>query len=535
MDYCQQGPFLSVRKFNNGGAAHFKPWDYGYELTHLTAFSVMWVDQKREAMALHTRYGHQNFDDLKKTLSAEGIQIDEDCRRWISAYPFCQLKNAITPRIHKRSEKMSANWRPIKRTVWIVDIWFFKDLLAKAETGGFGMMVVLYEPGAGFSLAHPLAAKEKDEASLIDCTHYFARWLGRPHLVYMDGEKAGAGASFQSWLRGDGSPRIHPIEYHQGPLYVGKGLQALVERCIRSNREGVALLVSDPNHRFPLAVIHIVAMGERWGYSCAFNQTVGGIPFTLTLNFRRAPPRWRVGNTAVVSMPSLGMELCGVIVQFMTPLTHDVVAMLHRHKEKNVQGEYFTEGTILLAPAGGEQEILNPRLWRTSARQEGGTGARYRRRAGRSDLRHRRFPLILPGTSPVGRYEGMQRGTQWPVRKFLFQLADEGEGVMGLREAPRLTYLREGYEDISSMEAQALSSSSSFSALPSAVPPSLPPVLPVEPPAEPPSLPSTVPAEPSASSPAQAEALVRQAAVAGARPRSPSPAVSNRASVDSGE
>uniref|UniRef100_A0A0G4I2Q1 Uncharacterized protein n=1 Tax=Chromera velia CCMP2878 TaxID=1169474 RepID=A0A0G4I2Q1_9ALVE len=83
------------------------------------------------------------------------------------------------------------------------------------------MMVVLYKPGAGFSLAHP--AKEKDEASLIDCAHYFARWLGRPHLVYMDGEKAGVGASFQSWLRGDGSPGLHPIKYRQGPPYNGGG------------------------------------------------------------------------------------------------------------------------------------------------------------------------------------------------------------------------------------------------------------------------------------------------------------------------
>uniref|UniRef100_A0A0G4FL82 Uncharacterized protein n=1 Tax=Chromera velia CCMP2878 TaxID=1169474 RepID=A0A0G4FL82_9ALVE len=163
-------------------------------------------------MALHARYGHQNFDDLKETLAAEGIDVDEDCRRWVSAYPLCQLKNAITPRIHKRSEKLSADWMPIRGTVWIVDIWFFKDLLAKAETGGFGMMVILYKPGAGFSLAHP--AKEKDEASLIDCVHYFARWLGRPHLVCMDGEKAGAGVSFQSWLWGDGSPGLHPIEYH---------------------------------------------------------------------------------------------------------------------------------------------------------------------------------------------------------------------------------------------------------------------------------------------------------------------------------
>uniref|UniRef100_A0A0G4HSK0 Uncharacterized protein n=1 Tax=Chromera velia CCMP2878 TaxID=1169474 RepID=A0A0G4HSK0_9ALVE len=123
------------------------------------------------------------------------------------------------------------------------------------------MMVVLYKPGAGFSLAHP--AKEKDEASLINCTYYFARWLGRPHLVCMDGEKAGAGVSFQSWLRGDGSPGLHLIEYHQGPPYVGKGLQALVKRCIRSNREGVALLMSDPNHRFSLAMIYLVAMEER--------------------------------------------------------------------------------------------------------------------------------------------------------------------------------------------------------------------------------------------------------------------------------
>uniref|UniRef100_A0A0G4I9Q6 Uncharacterized protein n=1 Tax=Chromera velia CCMP2878 TaxID=1169474 RepID=A0A0G4I9Q6_9ALVE len=122
----------------------------------------------------------------------------------------------------------------------------------------------------------------------------------------MDREKAGAGASFQStWLRGDGSPGLHPIEYHQGPPYVGKGLQALVERCIHSNREGVALLMLDPNHRFPLAVIHLVAMGECWGYSCVFRRTVGGIPFTLT--FRRAPPGWRVG--VVVCMPSLGTEL----------------------------------------------------------------------------------------------------------------------------------------------------------------------------------------------------------------------------------
>uniref|UniRef100_A0A0G4F7P3 Uncharacterized protein n=1 Tax=Chromera velia CCMP2878 TaxID=1169474 RepID=A0A0G4F7P3_9ALVE len=120
------------------------------------------------------------------------------------------------------------------------------------------MMVVLYKPGAGFSLTHP--AKEKDEASLIDCVHYFACWLGCPHLVYMDREKAGVGASFQAWLRGDGSPGLHPIEYRQGPPYVGKGLQALVERCIRSNWEGVALLMSDLNHRFSFAVIHLVAI-----------------------------------------------------------------------------------------------------------------------------------------------------------------------------------------------------------------------------------------------------------------------------------
>uniref|UniRef100_A0A0G4G796 Uncharacterized protein n=1 Tax=Chromera velia CCMP2878 TaxID=1169474 RepID=A0A0G4G796_9ALVE len=496
-------------------------------------------------MALHARYRHQNFDDLKETLAAESIDIDEDCRRWVSAYPLCQLKNAITLRIHKRSEKLSADWRPIKGTVWIVDIWFFKDLLTKAETGGFGMMVVLYEPGVGFSLAYP--AKEKDEASLIDCAHYFAHWLGRPHLVCMDGEKAGAGVSFQSWLRGDGSPGLHPIEYRQGPPYVGKGLQALVERYICSNQEGVALLISDPNHRFLLAVIHLVAMGERWGYSCAFHRTVGGIPFTLT--FRRAPPGWRGGDTAVVSMPSLRTELRGVIVQFLAPLTHDVVAVLHRHKERNVQGERFTvlqvhpehlqtvpdnlrlwggprfdqDGNILLAPAGRDQEDL--RLWKTSARQEG-TGARYHRWAGRSDLGYRGFPLVLPGTSPVGRYEGLQRGTQWPARKFSFQLVDKGEGVVGLREAPRLTHLREGYQEISSTEAQASASSSSSSALPSfSVPPS----------ALPPSLPPLAPAEPSDPSPAQAEASVREAGAAGTRAWSPSPAVSNRASVNSGE
>uniref|UniRef100_A0A0G4FHV3 Uncharacterized protein n=1 Tax=Chromera velia CCMP2878 TaxID=1169474 RepID=A0A0G4FHV3_9ALVE len=401
-------------------------------------------------------------------------------------------------------------------------------------------MVVLYEPGAGFSLAHP--AKEKDEASLIDCARYFARWLGRPYLVCMDGEKAGAGVSFQSWLRGDGSPGLHPIEYRQGPPYVGKGLEALVERCIRSNREGVALLISDPNHRFPLAMIHLVAIGERWGYFCAFYRTVGGIPFILT--FQRAPPGWRVGDTAVVSMPSLGMELRGVIVQFLAPLTHDMVAVLHRHKERNVQGERFTilqvypehlqtvpdnlrlwggprfdqDGTILLAPAGGEQE--DPRLWKTSARQERDTGVRYRRRAGRSDLGHRGFPLVLPGTSLVERYEGLQRRTQWPARKFSFQLADEGEGVVGLLEAPRLTHFCEGHQEILSTEAQASASSSSSSALPSALPPSLPP---------------PAPAEPSDPSPAQAEASVREAGAVGARARSPSPAMSNRASVDSGE
>uniref|UniRef100_A0A0G4FJP3 Uncharacterized protein n=1 Tax=Chromera velia CCMP2878 TaxID=1169474 RepID=A0A0G4FJP3_9ALVE len=383
-DHCQQGPFLAVRKFDAGGANHFKPWDYEFERTHLAAFSAVMVDQQREVMALHAHYGHQNFDDLKETLTAKGIDIDEDCRR---------------------SEKLSADWRLIKGTVWIVDIWFFKDLLAKAETGGFGMMVVLYEPEAGFSLAHPV--KEKDEASLIDCAHYFACWLGCPHLVCIDGEKAGAGISFQSWLRGDGSPGLYPIKYHQGPPYVGKGLQALVEHCIHSNREGVALFMSDPNHRFPLAVIHLVAMGERWGYSCAFHRTVGGISFTLT--FQRAPPGWRVGDTAVVSMPSLETELRGVIVQFLAPLTHDVVAVLHRHKERNVQEERFTvlqvhpehlqtvpdnlrlwggprfdqDGTILLDLVGGDQEDL--RLWKTSVRQEGGTGTRYHRRAEPSD------------------------------------------------------------------------------------------------------------------------------------------------------
>uniref|UniRef100_A0A0G4FEV0 Uncharacterized protein n=1 Tax=Chromera velia CCMP2878 TaxID=1169474 RepID=A0A0G4FEV0_9ALVE len=88
-DYCQQGPFLAVKKFNAGGAAHFKPWDYGYERTHLAAFSAVSVDQKHEAMALHARYRHQNFDDLKETLVAEGIEIDEDCRKWVSACPLC--------------------------------------------------------------------------------------------------------------------------------------------------------------------------------------------------------------------------------------------------------------------------------------------------------------------------------------------------------------------------------------------------------------------------------------------------------------
>uniref|UniRef100_A0A0G4H6J2 Uncharacterized protein n=1 Tax=Chromera velia CCMP2878 TaxID=1169474 RepID=A0A0G4H6J2_9ALVE len=340
---------------------------------------------------------------------SKGIEIDEDCRRWISACPLCQLKNVITPRIHKKSEKLSADWRPIKGTVWIVDIWFFKDLLAKAEIGGFGMMVVLYEPEAGFSLTYP--AKEKDEASLINYAYYFAHWLGRPHLVCMDGEKAGAGAFFQSWLRGDGSPGLYPIKYRQGPPYVDKGLQALVERCFYSNREGVALLMSDPNHLFPLAVIHIVHP--------EYLQTV-------------------LDNIRLWGRP-----------------------------------RFDQEGTILLAPAGREQE--DPRLWKTSARQEGGTGARYCRRARKSDLRHRGFPLVLPVTFPVGRYEGMQQGTQWPAKKFSFQLADEGEGVVGLREAPRLTHLREGLQEISSTEAQALASLSSSSALPSAVPPSPPP------------------------------------------------------------
>uniref|UniRef100_A0A0G4IA14 Uncharacterized protein n=1 Tax=Chromera velia CCMP2878 TaxID=1169474 RepID=A0A0G4IA14_9ALVE len=234
----------------------------------------------------------------------------------------------------------------------------------------------------------------------------------------------------------------------------------------------------------------------------------------------------------------------GVIVQFLAPLMHDVVAVFHRYKEKNVQRKRFTvlqvypehlqtvpdnlwlwegprfdqEGTILLALAGGEQE--DPRLWKTSARQEGGTGTRQRRRAGRSDLGHRGFPLVLLGTSPVGRYEGSQQGTQWPVRKFSFQLADEGEGVVGLREAPRLTHLREGHQEILSTEAQASASSSSLSALPFALPPSLPP---------------PAPAEPSEPSPAQAKASVREAGAAGTRPWSPSLAVSNRASVDSGE
>uniref|UniRef100_A0A0G4FRU4 Uncharacterized protein n=1 Tax=Chromera velia CCMP2878 TaxID=1169474 RepID=A0A0G4FRU4_9ALVE len=114
----------------------------------------------------------------------------------------------------------------------------------------------------------------------------------------------------------------------------------------------------------------------------------------------------------------------------------------------------------------------------------------------------------------------MQRGTQWPAKKFSFQLADEGEGVVGLREASRFTHLREGHQEISSTEAQASASSSYFSALPSALPPSLPP---------------PAPAEPSDPSPAQTEALVREAGAAGARARSPSPAMSNRASIDSGE
>uniref|UniRef100_A0A0G4FR83 Uncharacterized protein n=1 Tax=Chromera velia CCMP2878 TaxID=1169474 RepID=A0A0G4FR83_9ALVE len=82
-DHCQQGPFLAVRKFDTGGAAHFKPWDYRYERTHLAAFSAVMVDQKCKVMALHARYEHQNFDDLTKTLTAEGIDIDEDCRRSI--------------------------------------------------------------------------------------------------------------------------------------------------------------------------------------------------------------------------------------------------------------------------------------------------------------------------------------------------------------------------------------------------------------------------------------------------------------------
>uniref|UniRef100_A0A0G4H160 Uncharacterized protein n=1 Tax=Chromera velia CCMP2878 TaxID=1169474 RepID=A0A0G4H160_9ALVE len=323
--------------------------------------------------------------------------------------------------------------------------------------------------------------------------------------------------SFQSWLREDESPGLHSIEYHQGPPYIGKGLQALVKRCIHSNREGVALLMSDPNHRFSLAVIHLVVMGECWEYFCMFHRTVGGIPFTLT--FRRAPPGWRVGDTAVVSMPSLETELHGVIVQFLAPFTHDMVVVLYKHKKKKrSRGTFYRpaspvwhpehlqtvpdnlhlwggprfdqEGTILLAPAGGDQE--DPRLWKTSARQEGGTGARYHRQAGRSNLGHRGFPLVLLGTSLVGRYEGLQRGTQWPARKFSFQLADEGECVIGLREAPRFTHLHEGYQEILSTEAQASASSSSSSALPSARPPSLPP---------------PAPAKPSEPSPAQAKAL----------------------------
>uniref|UniRef100_A0A0G4GG39 Uncharacterized protein n=1 Tax=Chromera velia CCMP2878 TaxID=1169474 RepID=A0A0G4GG39_9ALVE len=95
-DHCQQGPFLAVRKFDAGGAAHFKPRDYGYERTHLAAFSAVSVDQKREAMALHVHYGHQNFDDLKETLAVEGIEIDEDCRR-------------STRSIYRRSQTTSAS------------------------------------------------------------------------------------------------------------------------------------------------------------------------------------------------------------------------------------------------------------------------------------------------------------------------------------------------------------------------------------------------------------------------------------------
>uniref|UniRef100_A0A0G4HHN7 Uncharacterized protein n=1 Tax=Chromera velia CCMP2878 TaxID=1169474 RepID=A0A0G4HHN7_9ALVE len=303
-------------------------------------------------------------------------------------------------------------------------------------------MVVLYKPGAGFSLTYP--AKEKDEASFIDCTHYFARWLGYLHLrlVCMNGEKAGAGASFESWLRGDGSPGLHPIEYHQGPPYVGKGLQALVERCIRSNREGVALLITDPNHRFPLAVIHFVAMEERWGYSCAFYRTVGGIPFTLT--FRRAPPE--LGDTAVVSMPSLGTELRGVHPEYLQTVPDNLCLW---------GGPRFDQdGTILLALAGEEQEL---------------------------------------------------------------RILDSGKLLQGRRGAQALA-TADG--QISSTEAQASASLPSSSALPSALPPSLPP---------------PAPAEPSEPSPAQAKASVREAGAAGARPRSLSPAVSNRASVDSGE
>uniref|UniRef100_A0A0G4GVD3 Uncharacterized protein n=1 Tax=Chromera velia CCMP2878 TaxID=1169474 RepID=A0A0G4GVD3_9ALVE len=38
-------------------------------------------------MALHVRYGHQNFDDLKETLAAESIDVDKDCRRALRPIP----------------------------------------------------------------------------------------------------------------------------------------------------------------------------------------------------------------------------------------------------------------------------------------------------------------------------------------------------------------------------------------------------------------------------------------------------------------
>uniref|UniRef100_A0A0G4HWH6 Uncharacterized protein n=1 Tax=Chromera velia CCMP2878 TaxID=1169474 RepID=A0A0G4HWH6_9ALVE len=89
--------------------------------------------------------------------------------------------------------------------------------------------------------------------------------MGRPVLIIIDGEKAGAGQLVDACCCSDGTTH-HPVEMRQGPPYTrsGKGMLSFVERANQKNQEITFTLMQDERHRFPLGATHLVAMEGCW-------------------------------------------------------------------------------------------------------------------------------------------------------------------------------------------------------------------------------------------------------------------------------